>query len=127
KPRISFDIQRAEGYKTKPRLNHMYDAVVSVDSKQLAIAADSVVTVYDLATGKKVLDTKRPCPEPKTNIDQSVSSTSLAFAPKEQKLVVTEVVTGAPKDFVQTRIYDLKEKKEIGKATLVERENKSKG
>ena len=48
---------------------------------------------------------------PKSNLEQNVGSTSLAFAPttKEPKLLVTEMVVVAPKDFVLTRLYDLKD------------------
>jgi hypothetical protein len=129
KPRLTFDIERPEDYKKKAGLNRWYDAVVSADSKYLAVAVGGIVTVYDLATGKRILNSTRPCAEvKKLPTDQAVIQTSLAFAPSttEPKLLVTERVDGVPKDFILARLYDVKEKKEMGKVTLLEHDNKSK-
>jgi hypothetical protein len=53
--------------------------------------------------------------------------TLLAFAPstKEPALLVAEAVIGAPKDFILARTYDVNERKETRRITLLERDNKT--
>jgi hypothetical protein len=126
KPRLTFDIVRAPSYKANP-INVIGDAVVSPDGALLAVAADGMVTVYDLTTGKKVFQAARAAPEAKTTFGQVTQGVSLAFAPSpsEQKLLAVEVVTGPPKSFVVARAFDLKEKKEVAQHVLAKEETKA--
>jgi hypothetical protein len=128
KPRASFDIDRPAGSKTSATIGNMVHTVVpSPDGSRLAVAADGAVIVYDTTTGKKLFEASRAAPEAKTSFGQNATSTALAFAPSpdEQKLLAVEVVMGAPKDFALARLVDLKDKKEVGRWTLAERENNS--
>jgi hypothetical protein len=128
KPRASFDIDRTAGSKMNATMgNRIHTVAPSPDGSQLAVAADGAVIVYDAATGKKVFEAQRAAPEAKTSYEQNAFSTALVFAPSkdEQKLLCVEIVLGAPKDLALARLFDLKEKKEVGRWTLAERENKS--
>jgi hypothetical protein len=128
KPRASFDIDRTAGSKVNATMgNTIYTVVPSPDGSQLAVAADGAVIVYDAATGKKVFEAQRAAPEAKTSFEQNAFSTALVYSPSkgEQKLLCMEIVLGAPKDFALARVFDLKEKKEVARWTLAERENKS--
>jgi hypothetical protein len=126
KPRKTFQLVRAPSYKKNPLSNEIRQAVLSPDASQLAVAADGMVTVYDLATGKKVFHATRSAPEAKTTFGQSVMVASLAFAPSqgEQKLLAVEIVTGPPKSFVLARVFDLKAKKEVSRKTLAQQATK---
>jgi hypothetical protein len=126
KPRLTIDLARSAAHKAVPGLGAIYDVAVAPDGALLAVAADGMVTVYDLATGKRVFDAERAAPEFKTTFRQQPAGSSLAFAPggEEPKLLAVERVAGPPKDFVLARLIDLKAKKEAGRWMLAERENK---
>jgi hypothetical protein len=114
KTRTSFELVRSSTYKTVPIHYAMQEVVLSPDGSQLAVAVDGLVTVYDVATGKRVLDAERAAPEVKNTFGQMPVGASLAFAPSQEdkKLLTVEIVKGPPKSFVLARLFDLKEKKE---------------
>jgi hypothetical protein len=102
------------------------DAVLSPGGSQLAVAAEGIVTVYDVVAGKKLFEAPRAAPDAKGNSSYNNERVSLAFAPgkDEQKLLTVEIVTGPPKSFVLARLFDVKDQKEISHATLAEGETK---
>jgi hypothetical protein len=126
KPRTTFDLTRAADHKTKEYWFKIQDTVMSPDGSQLAVAADGTIIVYELATGKKLFEAARAAPEPKKGGDPVTIGVSLAFASSasEARLVAIESLSGVPKNVALARLFDLKEKKEIGKWTVAERENK---
>src|SRR5262249_20832536 len=67
KPRRTFKIVRGKGYEKHPVYSSygVHDAVVSPDGSQLAIAAEGMLTVYDLTTGKELFRATRAVPEEK--------------------------------------------------------------
>jgi hypothetical protein len=130
KPRKEFPLVRSKFLPADPGAYSIYavnDAAVSPDGKQMAVAADGMVHVYDLTTGK-VLFQANPLfadPQGKTNA-QSSNRVSLAFAPaKENTLLAVEIVTGPPKSSVVARVFDLKTKKETSRQTLAQEATKA--
>jgi hypothetical protein len=126
KPRLTFDVVRAASAATNQLSNAVRDMVISPDGTLLAFAADGLVAVYDLTNGKKVYEASRAAPEAKTTFGQSPERASLAFlqSQNETKLLAVEVVIGPPKSFVLSRVFDLKEKKEIAHKSLAEETTK---
>jgi hypothetical protein len=126
KPRASFELERAPVFKTNPGSNVIRDGVLSSDGSRMAVAADGLVTVYDVAAGKKVFQSSRVAPEAKTTFGQVTGQVALAFAPSPsgQKLLAVEVIVGPPKSFALARVFDLKEKKEAGRHVLAEQETR---
>jgi hypothetical protein len=122
KARASFELTRTTEYKKNEPWIKFQDVVESPDRSQLAVAADGTIIVYDLAKGKKLFEAARAAPEPEKSGDQYPSNVSLAYAPSasEPKLLAVETVVGSgrQKDFVLARLFDLKNKKELGKWKL---------
>jgi hypothetical protein len=121
-PRKVFALARAPGFAKAPGLYDFREAVVSPDGSRLAVAADGLVTVYDLATGQVVLQAERAVPDAKSTFGQITGKVSLAFPPaaNEQTLLAVEMTTGPPKSFVLARLFDLKNKKETVRKILAE-------
>jgi hypothetical protein len=123
KPRISFDIARVAGYEKQSYWFRIQDVAMSPDGSQLAVAADGAIIVYEMASGKKLFEATRAAPETKTSNDPMSRSVSLVYAPgpSDPKLLAVESVTVPKgKDFVQGRLFDLKEMKEASKWTAAE-------
>jgi hypothetical protein len=127
KPKKTFELVREAGWAKFTEAYAIREAVLSTDGSQMAVAADGMVTVYDLGEGKKLFEAKRAAPDGKGNSNHNDARVSLAFAPsqKEQTLLAVEIVTGPPKSFVLARVIDLKEKKEAKHWTLAEQETKA--
>jgi hypothetical protein len=122
KPRQVFKVVRADGYQKIPGFYDFLAAAVSPDGSQLAVGADGFINVYDLATGKMVLQAERATPDAKSTWGTRMGSVSLSFGPdaKEPQLFTVEIVQGAPKSFVLARLFNLKENKEVRRKVLVE-------
>jgi hypothetical protein len=127
KPKKTFDLVREAGWAKFTEAYAIREAVLSPDGSQMAVAADGMVTAYDLGEGKKLYEAKRAAHDAKGNSNHNDARVSLAFAPsqKEQTLLAVEIVTGPPKSFVLARVIDVKEKKEIKRWTLAEQETKA--
>jgi hypothetical protein len=128
KARRSFRLLRSRWYANNPLYYAIRDAALTPDGSRLAVAADGWVSVYDLGTGKKVLQAARAAPEDKTGrgIGRNTERAALAFAAAqdEPRLLAVETVTGAPKSFVLARLFDLKANKEVGRRVLAEQATK---
>jgi hypothetical protein len=131
KPRKLFNLIRSPWYAPKSSAFSVYsihNAILSADGNQLAVAADGLVTVYNMNTGEAIRRPERAAPDSKgATTGQNIDMVELAFTPtgKEPALLTVEMVTGSPKSFVLARLFDLKTKKETGRHILAEEQTKA--
>jgi hypothetical protein len=129
KVRRTFKIVRGQDFASHTVYSHagIHDALVSPDGALLAVAAEGLLTVYDLATGKEVFRADRAAPpgDPGKGKGQATGMVSLAFAPAaaEAQLLAAEVVTG-PRALVLARLFDLKAKKQLARWVLADEPTK---
>src|SRR5262249_33617115 len=83
KPRKTFKLTRSPFFAPNPNSYSTYairNAVLSPDAEQLAVAADGLVTVYDVKSGTVILQAARATPDSKgATSGQNTESVELAF------------------------------------------------
>jgi hypothetical protein len=96
---------------------------LSADGSSMAVSSDDSVTIYDLKSGKVTYQSPTKARKPDDLLNSSFFRTTLAFGPlkQEEKLLVIDHVSTLAKAHVLARVFDVKAKKEICRATVFEK------